>query len=293
MCSAFKFKNCFGRNFDYEESYNEELIIIPPTENRYPTNKKIIGIGIIADDYPLLYDGMNSEGLCVAGLSFPSNAKYSNEDDDNIISNIPSYDVTLFILSNCKTVNQCKGLFESANITNYSFEDINPSPLHWIVSDNKETIVIEQTKEGLNVYDNPLEVLTNNPPFPQMFNVISENMEQIGKYQVNYDTRGKETFLLSGGYTSMERFQRLAYLKQQAEKQDKFDEVETTFHLLQSVEQIYGATPVKDKYEYTIYSAVYDTKNLELYIRKYDDIIYKEILPTQIYDVNYLYREKI
>ena len=37
-----------------------------------------------------------------------------------------------------------------------------------------------------------------------------------------------------------------------------FNPITETFHLLQSVEQVYGATPVEDKFEYTIYSIVYD-----------------------------------
>lgn len=29
MCSTFKFKNCVGRNFDYDISYKEQIIQIP------------------------------------------------------------------------------------------------------------------------------------------------------------------------------------------------------------------------------------------------------------------------
>ena len=55
MCSIFKYKNCVGRNFDYEVSYDEELRVIEPKQagNQY----KIIGMcaGVVKD-YPLLYD---------------------------------------------------------------------------------------------------------------------------------------------------------------------------------------------------------------------------------------------
>ena len=38
-------------------------------------------------------------------------------------------------------------------------------PLHWMISDNKCSIVAEPLKDGLRIYDNPFEVLTNNSPF--------------------------------------------------------------------------------------------------------------------------------
>ena len=37
------------------------------------------------------------------------------------------------------------------------------------------------------------------------------------------------------------------------------------------MEQIYGATPVKDKYEYTIYSIVYDMDYKDVYLKFYDE----------------------
>ena len=42
--------------------------------------------------------------------------------------------------------------------------------LHWLIADKNECITLESVKEGLNIYENPVGVLTNNPPFPyQMF----------------------------------------------------------------------------------------------------------------------------
>ena len=36
----------------------------------------IIGTAIVAEGFPLFYDGMNEKGLCAAGLNFPENAVY-------------------------------------------------------------------------------------------------------------------------------------------------------------------------------------------------------------------------
>lgn len=42
--------------------------------------------------------------------------------------------------------------------------------LHWLIADKEEAITVECMADGLHVYDNPVGVMTNNPPFPtQMF----------------------------------------------------------------------------------------------------------------------------
>ena len=39
-----------------------------------------------------------------------------------------------------------------------------------MIADQDEAITVESVAEGLKVYDNPVGVMTNNPPFPyQMF----------------------------------------------------------------------------------------------------------------------------
>lgn len=44
--------------------------------------------------------------------------------------------------------------------------------LHWIIADEEEAITVESVADGLKIYDNPVGVLTNNPPFDmQMFNL--------------------------------------------------------------------------------------------------------------------------
>ena len=57
------------------------------------------------------------------------------------------------------------------------------SPLHWMISDREKSITVESVKDGLKVYDNPVGVLTNNPPFEtQMF--MLNNYMGLSKEQV-------------------------------------------------------------------------------------------------------------
>ncbi|WP_434101469.1 linear amide C-N hydrolase [Enterococcus faecalis] len=58
-----------------------------------------------------------------------------------------------------------------------NFSDELPlSPLHsndgcWLIKSNDRitSIVVESTKEGLRVFDNPVGVLTNNPTFDYQY----------------------------------------------------------------------------------------------------------------------------
>lgn len=66
------------------------------------------------------------------------------------------------------------------NITDENYSRVLPnSPLHWPIGDkNGKSIVVEQTQDGLDVYDNPVGVLTNNSVFPmQLANL--ENFSNV------------------------------------------------------------------------------------------------------------------
>lgn len=276
MCSIFKYGSVVGRNFDYEQSFNEELRVIEKGE--YANNLyKIIGMctGIVKD-YPLLYDGMNEYGLVCGGLAFQGNAWYDTKDAR---VNVPSWQFPLIILGRFKSVSDVLCHIENMNISNEAFSDeMPPSDLHWFIADKDESIIVEQTKKGLQWYDG--DVMTNNPPYDYQKVVYESDktlIKEMNFYRGIYETRGKNTYGLKGDYTSEGRFVRLKWLKEQLENhENSFNPVSQAFHLCASVEQIYGATPVNDKFEYTIYSVVYDMENKIIFYKYYDDVLYTD-----------------
>ena len=288
MCTILKYKNCVGRNFDYETSYKEEIIIIP--KEKYDNEYAMIGICTGAVQDPLLYDGMNEFGLVCGGLAFTNNAHYINMEDVDYGDYVYTpYDFVFQILGSFKTVKEAKEHLNKSHIINKQYSDEFPnSDLHWFIADEKESIIVEQTTDGLNIYDG--EVMTNNPPYDLMIDAVEHNLENIGyEYREivegRYYTRGYQTEYLDGSYTSMGRFERVTYLKDKLEKNSKSNDINETFHLLSSVEQIYGATPVQDKFEYTIYSVVYDMKNKKIWVKTYD-----KLCPTNYLITNELER---
>ncbi len=179
MCTAVTYKTkdfYFGRTLDYEFSYGDEITITPRNyEIKFRHQKEIknhyaiIGMAYVTENYPLYYDAINEKGLCIAGLNFVGNAHYNEQVESN--DNIAQFEFIPWILSQCTTVKQAKKLIENMNFINEPFNENLPlAQLHWIISDSTESITVESVKEGIKIYNNPVGVLTNNPPFDkQMF----------------------------------------------------------------------------------------------------------------------------
>ena len=179
MCTAATYKTndfYFGRTLDYESSYGEEIVIMPRgfqlkfvnmgiIENHYA----VIGVAHVAQNYPLFYDASNEKGLAMAGLNFVGNAFYHDDTDGS--DNVAQFEFIPWILCQCKNVAEARKLIEKVNITKTQFSPQMPAgQLHWIIADKTNCIVVESVKEGIKVYDDPVGVLTNNPPFDmQMF----------------------------------------------------------------------------------------------------------------------------
>ena len=274
MCTAVTYKtknHYFGRNLDYEFSYCETVTITPRNyvfnfrkmgemKNHYA----MIGMAFVQENYPLYYDATNEKGLSIAGLNFPSNACYNDfvlEKD-----NITPFELIPWILSQCATVKEARILLSKMNLLNENFSDALPlSPLHWMISDRDESIVVESVKEGLKVYDNPVGVMTNNPTFDfHLLNLanymsLSRN-DPINNFsdKVNLKTysRGMGAIGLPGDLSSASRFVKVAFTKLNSISGDSESEsVSQFFHILASVAQQKGCCHVKGGYEYTIYSS--------------------------------------
>ena len=126
----------------------------------------IIGMAHVAEDYPLYYDAMNEKGVAMAGLNFVGNAVYSEVQPD--VENIAQFEFIPWILSQCAFLAEVRKLLNRINIVNTPFSEQLPlAQLHWIIADENESITVESMSDGLHIYDNPVGVLTNNPPFPQ------------------------------------------------------------------------------------------------------------------------------
>ena len=290
MCTACSFNMgdfYFGRNLDLEYRFNEKIVITPRNfrfkfrkTNSIKTHFAFIGVATVVDDFPLYYDGINEKGLCIAGLNFPDNAFYSNPICDK--ENLAPFEFIPYVLSKCETVSQAEKLLKEINIINTDFnKDLKNTPLHFIISDKKKSITVEPMKEGLKVYNNPVGVLTNNPPFPmQLFN-LNNYMNITPKTPKNRFakqitlkpySRGMGGIGLPGDLSSMSRFVKATFTKLNSPAFETEEQnVNQFFHILESVFQQKGCAYVGEKYEFTLYSCCCNATKGIFYYKTYDN----------------------
>lgn len=291
MCTAATYKTrdfYFGRTLDYEFSYGETVTVTPRnfkfTFRNMGTMARhfaFVGMAHITESYPLYYDAVNEKGLCIAGLNFVGNAHYSKEENGK--DNIAQWELIPWILGQCATVNEAKELLVRINICAEPFSPRLPiAQLHWMISDKTGSITVESVNDGIFVYDNPVGVLTNNPPFPiQMFNLNNymglsvdapENCfsKQLG---LNAYSRGMGAIGLPGDLSSMSRFVRAAFTKMNSlSEDDEKSSVSQFFHILGSVDQQRGCCRLADgKYEISIYTSCCNADKGIYYYKTYDN----------------------
>ncbi len=291
MCTAISYKTAnhyFGRNLDLEYSYNETVTITPrkyslpfcemPSIN---SHYAMIGMAYVQDGYPLYYDATNEKGLSMAGLSFPDYAKYNEKQ--NHADNIAPFEFIPWVLSQCKSIEDAKMLLSSVSITNEAFsEALQPTPLHWMISDSESSIVVESTAKGLAVLDNPVGVLTNSPTFDYHMANLNNYMGISNKpvqnrfapeLPLHEFSRGMGGAGLPGDYSSASRFVKAAFVLHNSVGGDTEEEnISQFFHILSSVAHPKGSVDLGDgKYEITVYSSCCNTNKGIYYYTTYNN----------------------
>ncbi len=291
MCTAVTYKtkdHYFGRNLDLEYSYRENVTVTP---RNYPfrfrcmgemkSHYALIGMATMAEGYPLYYEATNEKGLSIAGLNFPQIATYYPEQAGR--DNIAPFELIPWLLGQCETVAQVRLLLERIQIVNIDFsEDFPLSPLHWLISDREESITVEPMPDKLKIYDNPIGVLTNSPPFDYQMYHLSSYMNLTKHPAQNRFCEavpleayslGLGCYGLPGDLSSPSRFVKAAFTKLNSLSGDSESQsISQFFHILGGVAQQRGLVRVRDdKYEFTLYSSCCNTDKGIYYYTTYEN----------------------
>lgn len=291
MCTAISYKtktHYFGRNLDMECSFGESVVVMP---RNFPfvyrnvkapeKNYALIGTAIIKEGVPLFYDAVNEKGLGMAGLNFTENAVFYRPSEK--LCNVAPFELIPWVLTQCSSAHEACELLKKTNVVHLDFsKELPVAELHWMISDEKESLVLECTKDGMNIYENPVGVLTNNPPFPfQMFGLNNymglSNQPPVNTFCKSFElceySRGMGAIGLPGDLSSSSRFVRAAFNKMNSVYQNSEQKrVSQFFHILASVSQLRGAVQLRGgKYEYTVYSSCCNTKKGIYYYTTYDN----------------------
>lgn len=274
MCSAIVYRSnnsYIGRNLDLEYRYDEKVVIIPrnytldfkfiPPINRHYA---IIGTATLIDNKPLYYDAVNEAGVGIVALNFVGNAYYSEKKSGVI--NLAPYEIIQYILAYADNIDSAVKKIEKINIVDMPFNESTPNPqLHWLISDRERSIVIECVKDGIKIYDNPFDVLTNNPPFDYHLNNINNYINITSeepcirfsqKANMCLYSKGMGGIGLPGDYSSSSRFVKAAFVNLNSPViSQEGESVNQVFHILKSVEMPLGCVKIEDKYEITQYTS--------------------------------------
>lgn len=290
MCTSLTYKtnnHYFGRNLDYEFAYCQTVTITPRNYplvfRKMPTlheHYAMIGMAFVQENYPLYYDATNEKGLSMAGLNFPENADYKPFAPDK--DNITPFEFIPYILGKCATVQEAKEVLANVSLYAENFSEQLPlSPLHWMISDSTESIVVESVKDGLKVYDNPVGVMTNNPPFDYHLTNLTNYMALSRRDPENNIapdlslkpySRGMGAIGIPGDLSSASRFIKVAFTRlNSVSGNSEAESVSQFFHILASVEQQKGCCQVEHGFEYTIYSSCCNTDKGIYYYTTYEN----------------------
>lgn len=292
MCTAitFKTRDCyFGRTLDNDCSYGEEIVVTP---RRFPLNFRYIGVinnhfamigtAHVSENYPLYYEAVNERGLGMAGLNFVGNAKFREYLPGGVKDNVAVYEFIQWVLAQCATVAEARALIGNINLVGVKFGELPVAELHWMLYDGKDCIVVESVESGVQVYDDPAGVMTNNPPFPlQSFALNNYRGLSTGtpdntfcdKLYLDVYSRGMGAIGLPGDLSSQSRFVRAAFVRNNSCcGKSENESVSQFFHILGAVDQPRGCCVVDSgKYEITVYTSCINTTRGIYYYTTYDN----------------------
>ena len=294
MCTGVRFSDAngnmyFGRNLDWSVGYGQR-VVVTPRGYKYKSaflgemanSPAVIGMGIVAENTPLYFDCANEHGLAVAGLNFPGYASYAASAVDGK-TNVAAYEFPLWVALNFKTVDEAEKALKDVVIVAKPISEQYPvSELHWLVGDSKRSIVVEYTVNGMEIFENDVDILTNQPGYGwhkenlrNYMNLFPVMPKEIKWAKATMKAFGSGSLMrgLPGGFYSTDRFIRVAYLNTHYPVQsDETSNVSRLFHTLAGVAMIDGGAAMADgKFEKTVYTGGYSTATQTYYYNTYED----------------------
>ncbi len=264
----------FGRTLDWHEHFHERMMRIPqgfhfpekggdglPSESRHA----ILGMGTEADGYPLLADGMNACGLCMAGLRFAACAHYlpTSATPPTGYVRLSPWELIPYVLGFCATLSEARAALSRVRVVDRPFPlaaggTIPQALLHWHVADCRAgtSLVVEATARGLMVYEAPLGVMANAPAYPEMIAAYEHALRNGNTLPTGYDSPAR---LIRAATLRREVADRLA-AHASARRGGAADPVADFFALVAHVSPPLGAVPAVGGagWQTTIYTACMD-----------------------------------
>jgi penicillin V acylase-like amidase (Ntn superfamily) len=258
-----------GRTLEYSS-------LLPMDMTYFPAGTKVVSSTASGKDgltfdtkYPIL--GMSfqvlpsakqvafAEGVNDQGVSFSANwltgtdSPAVSKDDARILA---ASDLGAWVLGNFKSVEEVKEAVRNGQTEFWvpvsPLDPEAPLPLHYAINDKSgNSIVVEFTDGKVNLYDNPVGVMTNGPEFPwhlknlqnYTFTNVNKDTGQLGKLKLQTQDGGIALTALPSAETSQGRFVKAAFYANYVRKAKTPDEAVTTLaHLMNNFDRPYDLT---------------------------------------------------
>lgn len=294
MCVAIRFNSTdgsmyFARNFDWSQSYNEKMVGLPrgckvqyahegESEVKYDT----FGLGIAYNGTVMYFDAMNEKSLAVAVLSLPETTKFSDVEDGKV--NVACFEFPTWALANYADTYELEEALKNVAITAGGFDALEGvGGMHWIFADQKRSIVVESTVRGLEVFDDDLDIVTNEPGFAwhrqnvRNYLGVSSEVPATENWGRSSDLKpvghGPGMRGIPGDYSPVSRFVKSAFINANYPVQEsEEDNVTRMFRTVGTVAVPLGAMKMEDgTWDYTLFQAGYSAKTMTCFYSTYDD----------------------
>ena len=293
-----------ARTMEFGFDIKSKLLIIPKGsditflsfvdgKDGYKMKAKYGFAGMIAVEKNIVVDGVNEAGLYLGCFYFSGDAQYEKLTSSNQSSAVSSEELGNYVLGSFATIDEVIEGLKKITVVG-SFIDViqGEAPFHYAVTDaTGRSVVIEYTKEGLQVHENTVNAVCNNPTYDwhltnlrnyvnltpnnrQGFNVNNEKIKGMGQ--------GTGMLGMPGDYTSPSRFIRAAAFANTALPSANEEEgIFRAFHTLNAFDIPKGAirdSATKDAHtDYTVWTSAVDTRNKMYYYKTYKNQAVKKL----------------
>ena len=283
MCTSIQFTDAdgymyFGRNLDWFYSYDQKLFFTPRNHPANTGHRALLGVGLVYEGFPTYFDCANEDGLAAEAQNFVGYAAFPTEPRQGTQA-VEAFTFPSWAASNFSTIADLR----EALANDFTVIDTSGTySQHWMVSDATGTVVVESQADGLHIYDDPVNVMANQPPFPwhmenlrNYLNVTDTLTEtttwgnhDMDPYGVGGGMRG-----IPGDVYSTSRFVRAAYLNTHYPTTNtEAESVARLFHMLENVGMVKGCgINAEGQPEYTVYASGYSQREQRYYYHEYTD----------------------
>lgn len=247
-------------------------------------------IGVTALGVDLIFEGLNEMGLSFSYLWLPGYTQYPSVAKNEMKKALDFTDFGAWTLGQFSTIAEVKAGLKGVRIWGHEVPSLGIPPVHAAIHDSQgNSIVVEFVGGELKIYDNPMSVLTNSPPFDwqitNLQNYVNLDATNANSYTfrgktVEFQGQGSGLLGLPGDWTPPSRFVKtVTSLRFAHPAENAAEAVNLCEHLLNSLDIILGEVREKEQTmgDYTQWIVIRDTKNKVFYFRTYRELTLKMV----------------